>query len=229
MKNALVVKNIFTLSALALACACSSDYAALRLGKDAYADFAGLKAANKEGLDYSIEAYDRNYPAVIFAIHGGDIEPGTARVARRIAGSDFNLYVFQDWTGPIKSSLHLTATHFDEPAAVRLATSSVVALSVHGQWDKGDWVCVGGRNKELGRAVSDNLILAGFAAVIPCSRLPGIKATNIVNRARDGGVQLEITLRLLRRLEKSPEDLSKFSVAVRSAVLEYLQKQGAAR
>ena len=223
-----MLKNILTLMALAFACACSADYAALRRGGDTYADFAGLAAANMAGLDYSIEQYDRASPAVIFAIHGGDIEIGTARVARRIAGSDLKLYIFQGWTGPGKSKLHLTSAHFDEPGAVRLATSSVVALSVHAQMDRGDWVCIGGRNTELGRAVADKLVRAGFAAEIPCARLPGVAKTNIVNRARDAGVQLEITLRLLGRLERSPEDLSKFSVAVRSAISEYLQKQGAA-
>lgn len=222
-----MLKNVLGLAALAFACACSADHAALRRGGDAYADFAGLKAANSEGADYSIEQYDRGSPAVIFALHGGDIEAGTARVARRIAGSDLDLYIFQGWTGPAKSrQLHITSVHFDEPGAVRLATSSVVALSVHGQADKGDWVCVGGRNMELGRAVADKLVRAGFAAEVPCARLPGVAATNIVNRAREAGVQLEITLRLLGRLERSPEDLSKFSLAVRSAILEYLQKQG---
>ena len=226
MKKTRILKNTLILTALAFACACSADYAALRLGRDTFADFAALKAANREGVDYSIEEYDRASPAVIFAIHGGDIEAGTARVARWIAGSDLDLYIFQGWTGPGKSRLHLTATHFDEPGAVRLATSSVVALSVHGQMDKGDWVCVGGRNTELGRAVADKLVRAGFAAEIPCARLPGTSEKNIVNRARQAGVQLEITLRLLGRLERSPEDLSKFTVAVRSAILEYLQKKG---
>lgn len=223
-----MLKNILILAALVSACACSPNYSSLRLGKDTYADFAALKAANKEGLDYSIESYDRGSQVTVFAIHGGDIETGTARVARRIAGSDLNLYVFQAWTGPGKSRLHVTAAHFDEPSAVLLATSSVVALSVHGQMDKGDWVCIGGRNMELGKAVSDKLLLAGFATEIPCARLAGTAEKNIVNRAAKTGVQLEITLRLLARLEKSPEDLSKFSFAVRSAILEYLQ-QGASR
>jgi len=196
----------------------------MRLGRDAYADFAGLRSANTEGLDYSIEEYDRGSPIAIFALHGGDIETGTARVARRIAGSDLDLYIFNGWTGPGRSRLHITAARFDEPRAVRLATSCVSAISVHGQMDKGEWVCVGGRNTELGRAVSDKLALAGFAAETLCARLPGITASNIVNRAREGGVQLEITLRLLKRLERSPEDLSKFTVAVRSAITEYLQK-----
>ena len=224
-----MLKNVLILAALAFACACSANYAALRRGGDTYADFAGLAAANIEGRDYSIERYDRASPAVIFAVHGGDIETGTARVARRIAGSDLSLYVFQGWTGPGKSRLHLTSAHFDEPGAVRLAASGVVALSVHGQMDKGDWVCIGGRNTELGRTVAEKLMRAGFAAEVPCARLPGNTEKNIVNRARDGGVQLEITLRLLGRLEKSPEDLSKFSVAVRSAISEYLQKRGASR
>ena len=65
---------------------------------------------------------------------------------------------------------------------------------------------------------------AGFEAETPCRRLPGTSPKNIVNRPSSGGVQLELTLRLLERLERSGEELSRFSEAVRQAALESLPK-----
>ncbi len=200
---------------------CSAYGPGLRRGRDVYPDLAALRAANTEGLDYSREAYPRGSDAAVFALHGGDIEAGTALVARRLAGKDFNLYIFSGWHGD-SGDLHVTAVNFDDPAAVAIAASSVLAVSVHAQADRGSWVCVGGSNAAAAAAVAARLEGAGFAAETPCRRLPGASPRNIVNRARAGGVQLELTLRLLRRLETSPEDLSKFTEAVRMAILETL-------
>ncbi len=200
---------------------CSVYGPGLRRGKDVYPDLAALRAANTEGLDYTREAYWRGSDVSVFALHGGDIEAATARVARTLAGKDFNLYVFSGWHGN-SGDLHVTAVNFDDPAAVAIATSSVLAVSVHAQADRGSWVCVGGADAAAAAAVAARLEGAGFAAETPCRRLPGTSPRNLVNRARAGGVQLEITLRLLRRLETSPEDLSKFTGAVRMAILETL-------
>ncbi len=211
------IKPLFLISCLALA-ACSGG-AALRRGKDAYPDLAALRAANTEGLDYSREVYDRGAAVTIFAPHGGDIERGTARVARLAAGKDLNLYIFNGW-GADSGRLHVTAANFDDPEALRLAAASALGVSIHAQADRGSWVCVGGSNEEAGRLMADRLGSAGFAAEAPCPRLPGVSPKNIVNRASSGGVQLELTLGLLSRLERDPEELSKFAEAVRLAALE---------
>ena len=209
--------------ALALTAACSANPTALRRGKDVYPNFTALQAANTEGLDYSREAYDRGSKAAVFAIHGGDIERATARIARRIAGKDFNLYIFNGWQGARSGGLHVTATRFNDPAALSLAASSVLGVSLHAQADRGSWVCVGGSNTQAAQLVSARLNTAGFMAETPCPRLPGTSRENIVNRPAAGGVQLELTLRLLASLENDEENLAKFSEAVRTAVLEALQ------
>lgn len=207
---------------LLLLSGCFSGDAGLRRGRDAYPDFAALKAANTEGLDYSREVYDRGSKVAVFAIHGGDIETATARVARRVAGKDFNLYLFNGWHGRGNSDLHITAVNFDDPWAVRLATSSLLGISIHAQADRGAWVCVGGRNSAAAALVARRLEDAGFPAESPCARLPGTSGKNIANRAEAGGVQLELTLRLLGRLEKNEEELAKFGEAVRLAALEFV-------
>jgi phage replication-related protein YjqB (UPF0714/DUF867 family) len=207
---------------LLLASGCSADQAALRRGGDAYPDFLALKAVNTEGLDYSREVYDRGSKVAVFAIHGGDIETATARVARRVAGKDLNLYIFNGWHGRDSGGLHVTAVNFDDPAAVRLATSSVLGLSIHSQADRGSWVCVGGRNAAAAGLVARRLTSAGFVAETPCPRLPGTSGRNLVNRPEARGVQLEITLRLLASLARNESELARFAEAVRQAALEFV-------
>ncbi|MCM2267027.1 MAG: poly-gamma-glutamate hydrolase family protein [Elusimicrobiales bacterium] len=202
--------------------ACSSYGPGMRRGGDTYKDLQALRAANTEGLDYSREFYYRGGPVAVFAPHGGDIELGTSRLARLTAGKDFNLYIFNGWLGGDSGRLHVTSSHFNDPDAVFIATSSLLGVSFHAQADRGSWVCVGGANKRAAELVVRRLENAGFAAETPCARLPGTAAANIVNRPSAGGVQLEITLRLLAALEKSAEELSKFTEAVRLAALEFV-------
>ncbi|MDP2865480.1 MAG: poly-gamma-glutamate hydrolase family protein, partial [Elusimicrobiota bacterium] len=166
-------------------------------------------------------------PVSVFAVHGGDIEKATSRLARRIASGDLNLYLFNGWLGKKSGRLHVTSTRFDDPDAVRLATAAVLGVSLHAQADRGAWVCVGGANKQAAALVARRLEDAGFAAITPCERLPGTSPKNIVNRPSAGGVQLEITPRLLERLEKDEEELSKFSGAVRRAAFEFISTGGA--
>lgn len=204
-----------------LLAACSSERA-LRRGGDVYPGLTALRAVHTEGLDYSREAYDRGAAVSVFAIHGGDIEKTTSRLARRVASGDLNLYVFNGWLGDKSGKLHVTATRFDDPDAVRLATAAVLGISLHAQADRGAWVCVGGSNKRAASLVVKRLEDAGFAAETPCARLPGTSPKNIVNRAAAGGVQLELTLRLLDLLETNEEQLSKFTSAVRLAAFEFV-------
>ncbi len=214
------MKRLLPLLILLLA-ACSSDRA-LRRGRDVYPDLASLRAAHTEGLDYSREVYDRGSPVTVFAVHGGDIERTTARVARLAAGKNFNLYIFNGWLGNDSGRLHVTSARFDDPEALRLAASSALGLSFHAQADRGAWACVGGANKRAAGLVARRLQEAGFAAETPCERLPGVSPKNIVNRTALGGVQLELTLRLLDRLERDAGYLSKFTDAIRLAAHEFI-------
>lgn len=189
-----------------------------RLGPDAHADFAALTSPLAEGRDYSVEVYDRGAEVTVLAPHGGDLERGTSRLARRVAGDDWNLYIFNAWLGRDSGRLHLTSANFDDPRALDLAGRSRLAVSLHGQAEKGRWVCVGGANAEAGRLVSEALEKAGFRTQFPCRRLPGRSPRNLTNRAAAGGVQLEVSLALLRELDKEGEDLPEFTLAVRKGL-----------
>lgn len=205
-------------------CACGPGCGVKRLGQDVYPDYIALAADNVEGRDFSREVYDRHSPVTVFAVHGGDIEPATARLARSIAGPDFNLYIFNGWLGEAGGKLHITAAHFNDPAAVALSTRAVFAVSVHAQAERGERVCVGGANKDAGRAMADGLRSSGFTAEFPCARLPGEGRNNIVNRPAGGGVQLELTLGLLKRLENSPEETARFAACVRNSALSAVKE-----
>lgn len=205
--------------------ACGAGSSALRRPpKDIYPDLKTLAAVQVEGRDYSIELYDRKSPVSVFAVHGGDIEYTTSRLARNIAGADLNLYVFSGWLGRESHRLHVTSANFDDPAALTLSSSSTLAVSVHAQAEEGEWVCVGGANKSAAELVASALSGAGFKTEVPCRRLPGTSPRNIVNRAALGGVQLEVSLKLLEKLEMHQAELLKFAGAVRAAVFEVLKK-----
>lgn len=184
---------------------------------DAYKDFAELAAANTAGDDYRISVDDRRSTATVFAIHGGAIEPGTSEVARALAGSGWNLYLFEGLKKKGAKRLHVTAPHFDEPSALELAGRSAVAVSIHRQRGPGERVCVGGSNAALRREIAQALREAGIRSEEPCRRLPGSTLSNIVNRAAKGGVQLELTRALIRALLKDPAKLRLFCEAVRNA------------
>ncbi len=211
--------HLITLLFCVLLSACATDYNKIKIRRDTYPDFKTLQINHVYGRDYSTEVYDRHSDVTILAIHGGQIEEGTSRIARQIANTDFNLYLFEGWLGKNSRKLHITSTCFDDPSAIALTTSSIMAVSVHGQSDSGNVVCMGGTNETVKQRVAENLASAGFKVEIPCPRLPGKNAKNLINKAKKGGVQLEITLNLLKKLEENEEYLSKFIKAVRSAII----------
>ncbi|MDD2774195.1 MAG: poly-gamma-glutamate hydrolase family protein [Elusimicrobiales bacterium] len=186
--------------------------------KDIYPSFTALAADNQAGKDYRVQVLDRKSPVTVFVIHGGAIEPGTKETGLECAGTDWNLYIFEAPGEKHSMRLHVTAAHFDDPSAIALATNSITAISIHGARDKGESVCVGGANKAEGRTVTRELEKSGFAGEFPCKRLPGASSRNIVNRTRNGGVQLEISSGLASRLKSDSGIRAKFCAAVRKAV-----------
>jgi phage replication-related protein YjqB (UPF0714/DUF867 family) len=192
---------------------------------DKYADFAGLAKAERDGVDYRITALDRKAPVAVFAIHAGAIEPGSGELARAIAGETLSLYLFESLKPLDDASLHVTSTHFDEPRALALAGSSAVCVSVHGIKGTHEGICIGGANAALRRAVFEGLEAASLGGTLeePCgnTRVAGVAPTNIVNRCRDQGVQLELTRGLRDRLRADPALAAKMGSAVREAAGRY--------
>ncbi len=192
---------------------------------DRYPDFLALQDEKQEGRDYRVGTVDRGAAVTVFAIHGNAIEPGTAPIARALAGNDWNLYRFDaiPVPGQRTSDLHVTAKHFDDPRAVALAREALIGLSVHGEKGEGEKVCVGGANSRLASLIASALKAQSFNVEWPCSQFPAKNGKNIVNLARLGGVQFELTKSMRRALRENPENLKAFLLAIRGTVLSYLE------
>ena len=204
--------------------ACAAGQARSRVfGAEHYANFGELRAAQVEGRDYRIVVKDRKSPVTVFAIHGGEIEPGTSQIAHALAGQDWNLYLFEGLGGGSSRKLHVTAAHFDEPLAVALAGRSGLGISVHRKKGEGKIACVGGGNASARRSVAQALSAKGFRAEEPCLRLPGASPKNIANLPRAGGVQLELSGGLILELLQEPAKRERFRQAVRLAVLQEIR------
>lgn len=170
------------------------------------------------GRDFRVTVKDRGAAVTVLAIHGGTIEPFTEKLAEASAGKELNLYVFESLISP-REKLHVTATHFDDPRAVALVKASDHCISFHGQkGDDEELVCVGGSHSALA-AKFGSAIAREFSEMkveFPCTRLPGVQPGNIGNRCRRGGVQLELSMKLLRHLSQDSSRAARFTRVIRA-------------
>ncbi|PTX58903.1 phage replication-related protein YjqB (UPF0714/DUF867 family) [Melghirimyces profundicolus] len=192
-----------------------------------YSSYAELAEQETEGIDYRIEMTDRS--VAILAIHGGNIEFGTSDIARRMAGEDYSLYLFEGLKPSGNRQLHLTSTRFDEPRALQLVRNAGKVITVHGCGGLEAVCYVGGRDTDLRDRILEKLRKADFQAEVAPPDIAGTHPENICNQGTTGaGVQLELT-RTLRdqlfepefvrdRLTGRQRNLDRFVKAVRSAL-----------
>jgi phage replication-related protein YjqB (UPF0714/DUF867 family) len=98
---------------------------------DRYRNYRALSAAERIGIDFSIETQDRETALIIATPHGGGIEPGTSEVARAIAGTNYSYYLFNGLKETGNQSLHITSSNFDEPSCRALLSSARIVIAVH--------------------------------------------------------------------------------------------------
>jgi phage replication-related protein YjqB (UPF0714/DUF867 family) len=141
----------------------------------------------------------------LMAFHGGSLERGTAEVAcAAAAASGASLYTVEQpedlrWHLPS----HLVGPEGSPGMAEFLGHVDVV-VSIHGYGRDGFWtrLLLGGGNRDLaarvGRVLREGL--DGFDVVDDLDEIPsalrGLHPENPVNRARGGGVQLELPPRV---------------------------------
>lgn len=185
-----------------------------------YPNFFELSQNHQEGIDFRIVERNQGHKVTIIAPHGGRIEPGTSLIAREVAGSIFNLYLFESLLRAGNSKLHITSHNFDEERAVKLLRSSVHGFSIHGfHDDRHASILIGGGDKVLAQRMALALGEAGFNIEFPSLRFPGERPENIVNLARNQGVQLELSSRLRMQLLKERIFRRKFIDTVRRVLL----------
>ena len=166
-----------------------------RLDAD-YECYADLALAQVEGADFKVSVQRIPESSVaILAPHGGGIEEGTSEIARAVAGSQFNLYLFEG----IRESgnyaaLHLTSHRFDEPRCLELLSACDHVITIHGCRGDRPQVLLGGLDAELKEKVYAAITAAGIEARLDGHGFRAVHPRNICNRGRRGaGVQLELT------------------------------------
>ena len=137
------------------------------------------------------------------AIHGGGLEHMTDVIAQRAAdAADASVYVVRH---PDRYPHHLPSARFRTDESTTLAAfldhvDVVVSLHGYGRIGRSTQLLAGGCNRELAAHLALHLHLPGYHLVTDLDAIPselrGLHRDNPVNRARHGGVQLELSPRV---------------------------------
>ena len=158
---------------------------------DMYDSLEQLKKAEQRSA-WNQRALNRESWLTVVAPHGGSIESLTERIANDIAGTDYNLFVFEGLRAK-GSELHVTSHKFRDPELHDLQKISTMSLSVHGKASDDKFIWVGGLNYIVRDKVIAQLVQHGFRAERGVYPYAGEHPGNFVNLTADHGVQLEIS------------------------------------
>lgn len=168
------------------------------MSKDVYGSIAQLSALEREGFDYRVRR--RIVPGsstAIVAPHGGRIERRTSRIARAIAGKDFNLYLFEGTKSSGNRTLHITSHRFDELRCLSMVSKAERVIAIHGCRGRDHIVYLGGLDKATKSALASGLRAGGFRVKTTFHKFLATHPQNICNRgAKGNGVQIELSLGL---------------------------------
>jgi phage replication-related protein YjqB (UPF0714/DUF867 family) len=192
------------------------------MAHDTYSCFAELDNHEERNKDYKISAAEVGSSITIIAPHGGNIEPGTSDIARRIASQRFNYYCFEGIKKENNRRLHITSHNFDEPLAVKMVSKSLIVVAIHACTGNESFVYLGGLDNLLKLTIADELESRGVTVLNGHGRYKGLNPDNICNRGvNKQGVQLEITRGLRDDLKKR----QLISTAVQAALIKYREIQ----
>ncbi|MCV7031636.1 poly-gamma-glutamate hydrolase family protein [Mycobacterium sherrisii] len=145
------------------------------------------------------------------AIHGGGLEQMTDVIAERAAeAAGASVYLVRH---PDRYPHHLPSSRFDPAESPRLAefldhVDVAVSLHGYGRIGRSTQLLAGGRNRALAACLARHIQLKGYAVVTDLDDIPmelrGLHPDNPVNRVRDGGTQLELSVRVRGLSPRSP-------------------------
>ena len=145
------------------------------------------------------------------AIHGGGLEEMTDVIAERAAeAAGASVYLVRH---PDRYPHHLPSARFDPAQSPRLAefldhVDVAVSLHGYGRLGRSTQLLAGGRNRALADHLARHIQLNGYQVVTDLDDIPhelrGLHPDNPVNRVRDGGTQLELSVRVRGLSPRSP-------------------------
>ena len=146
------------------------------------------------------------------AIHGGGLEQMTDAIAERAAeAAGASVYALRH---PDRYPHHLPSARFNPDESARLAeflehVDVAVSLHGYGRIGRGTQLLAGGRNRALAAHLARHIELPGYEVVTDLGAIPrelrGLHPDNPVNRAREGGAQLELSVRVRGLSPRSPQ------------------------
>jgi phage replication-related protein YjqB (UPF0714/DUF867 family) len=145
------------------------------------------------------------------AIHGGGLEEMTDVIAERAAeAAGASVYLLRH---PDRYPHHVPSARFDPAQSPRLAefldhVDVAVSLHGYGRIGRSTQLLAGGRNRALADHLARHIQLNGYQVVTDLDDIPhelrGLHPDNPVNRVRDGGTQLELSVRVRGLSPRSP-------------------------
>ncbi|MFZ1175943.1 MAG: poly-gamma-glutamate hydrolase family protein, partial [Mycobacterium sp.] len=145
------------------------------------------------------------------AIHGGGLEETTDVIAERAAeAAGASVYLLRH---PARYPHHLPSALFDPAESPRLAefldhVDVAVSLHGYGRIERSTQLLAGGRNRALAAHLVRHIRLTGYQVITDLDDIPpelrGLHPRNPVNRVRDGGTQLELSVRVRGLSPRSP-------------------------
>ena len=145
------------------------------------------------------------------AIHGGGLEQMTDVIAERAAeAAGASVYLVRH---PDRYPHHLSSALFDpneSPVLAEFLDHVDVAVSLHGygRMGRGTQLLAGGRNRALAAHLARHIDVPGYQVITDLDEIPrelrGLHPDNPVNRVRDGGTQLELSVRVRGLSPRSP-------------------------
>src|ERR1700677_2556310 len=163
------------------------------------------------------------------AIQGGGVEKMRDVIAERAAeAAEASVYLLRH---PDRYPHHLPSALFDPGESPRLAefldhVDVAVSLHGYGRIGRSTQLLAGGRNRALAAHLAQHIQLPGYQVVTDLDAIPhelrGLHPDNPVNRVRDGGTQLELSVRVRGLSPRSPLPGADGLSSVTSALVEGL-------
>jgi len=187
---------------------------------DKYKNFEELAKHENEGKDYEIKYNSRGSKILVMVPHGGGIEPYTAPLAKKIAGTEFSYYAFKGTKRNRNIDLHITSHNFNEPKALQAANDADRVVAIHGASDeKEEFIIVGGLDHILCSKIAKKLKEVGFSVKLPTAAMNATHPSNICNRGKSKkGVQLELSDKLRKALRRDVKKQQLFVDTVRGVL-----------